>query len=201
VPRPPRRTQATATDENAALLAALTAFVAADKTLSTPITWVTDDRGNLRFSRPLDIDGVTEESLLLFGQATHARPGMDVTLGLMWADVTGRGGHFDRLDWRPKHSHSNRGLGPPELRHIVQEGSHHHRLADNASLRMGLAQAIRENLPLAVPLDSDPDWPGFLAEAAARWRIHDLVNTPAPPWQYELVPLGAPRRRGSRPKG
>jgi hypothetical protein len=76
-------------------------------------------------------------------------------------------------------------------------GTHHHRLADNARLAMGLTQAMRENLPVAVPVEPDPDWPGFLAEAARRWRINDLVTTPAPPWQYAL-PLTFPTGKGGR---
>jgi hypothetical protein len=201
MPRPPHRKQAAATGHDAVLLTALTNFLAANKALAMPVTWVTDDRGNFRFSRPLDVDGVTEESLLLFGRAVPTLPGRAVTLGLSWVDATGAGGHFDRLDWRPMDDHNNRGHGPPALRHVPQAGSHHHRLADNGSLAMGLAQAIRENLPVAVPLDPDPDWPGFLAEAASRWRIHDLVTAPTPPWQYELPLPGASRRSGQRPKG
>ena len=66
---------------------------------------------------------------------------------------------------------------------------------------MGLTQAMRENLPVAVPVEPDPDWPAS-AEAAHRWRINDLVTTPAPPWQYALrltFPTG--KGGGRRRKG
>jgi hypothetical protein len=192
--RSPRGKSTSTPDDDAALFAALGALLAAEKTLSSPIAWVEDEPGNLRFNRALDIDGVTEASFILFGRAVASLPDRHVVLGLRWADAMGRGGHFDRLDWKPMDAHNNKGLGPPEFRHVVVEGTHHHRLADNAALAMGLAQAMRENLPVAVPVEPEPDWPDFLAEAARRWRIHDLVNTPVPPWQYDLLTLPSGNR-------
>jgi hypothetical protein len=122
--RTPRNRDANTAAVDATLTAALGAFLVADKTLSAPIDWLPDDNGDLRFTRALDIDGVTQESLLLFGRAIAGLPHRQVTLGLRWTDATGRGGHFDRLDWKPMDAHTNKGLGPPELRHILIEGTH-----------------------------------------------------------------------------
>lgn len=195
--RSPGVKNATSPDDDAALFVALGALLRAEKTLSSPIAWVEDGPGNLRFNRTLDIDGVTEASFILFGRAVAVLPDRHVVLGLRWVDATGRGGHFDRFDWNPMDAHNNKGLGPPEFRHVVVEGTHHHRLADNAALTMGLAQAMRENLPVAVPVEPEPGWQDFLAAATQSWHIHDLVNTPVPPWQYDLLTF--PGARGCRP--
>lgn len=181
------RSRKPATDTNdAAVEAALAAFLAAEKAPSAPIAWEQDDR-NLRFAVALKIDGVTEAGMVLFGRASLALPERNVTLGLSWDDPEGRGGNFDRLDWRPLGAHTNKGLGPPENRFTLIEGTHHHPLADNAALEMGLLRAIRENLPVALPVAPEPaDWPAFLALAAQRWNFHDVVPVPLPPWQYDL---------------
>lgn len=130
--------------------------------------------------------------MLLFGPAVSPPPDRNVTLGLSWDDPTGRGSSFDRLDWRPLDAHTNRGLGPPRHRLAVIEGSHHHPLAENAVLPMGLLRTIAENLPVALPINPDPpDWPAFLAVAEQRWNLHGLRSAPLPPWQYDLgLPIG-----------
>lgn len=185
--RSPHREAASAQGGDGVLFAALHTLLVASKTLSSPIAWVEDDQGDFRFSRPLEIEGVTEAGFVLFGRAVTSLPGEDVTLGLRWLDIRAGGGHFDRLDWRPKHRHNNKGHGPPEFRHMVIDGTHHHRLADNAALPIGLAQAMRDNLPIAVPLEPEQDWPMFLAVAAQRWNLPALIHTPEPPWHNDLL--------------
>jgi hypothetical protein len=194
--RPPR-VKPDLTNEDATLLAALTTFLAAKKALSAPVHW-TDTEGDLRFTATLEIGGLTEEALLLFGRATASMPDAAVTLGLRWTGAPGRYSHFDRLDWRPIHVHNNKGMGPIDLKFRLIEGTHHHRLSQNAALEMGLLKAMAENLPIAEPVLSEPvSWEAFLAIAAQRWRIHDLVTAPYPPWQYGLLPLtGGEARRG-----
>jgi len=195
----PLRPRRGTTEDSATLLATLTALLTAEKTLAAPIAWVDDD-GDLRFTASLDIDGVTEPRLTLFGRATTALPDRKVTLGLRWQDETGRGGNFERLEWRPIKAHINRANAPPDLRLRVIEGSHHHPLALNAALDIGLIQAIQENLPVAEPLTPQPqDWPALLRVAAALWRISELVHVPIPPWQYGLLPLTTDPPQGGRP--
>jgi hypothetical protein len=70
-------------------------------------------------------------------------------------------------------------MGPVDPRFRLIEGTHHHRLGQSAALEMGLLKAMAENLPIAEPVRPEPiRWEAFLAVAAKRWRIHDLVNTP-----------------------
>lgn len=181
------RSRKPATDANdTAIAAALAAFLAAEKAPSGPIQWEPDGR-NLRFAVALEIEGVTEAGLLLFGRASLGLPERNVTLGLSWTDPQGRGGNFDRLDWRPLGAHMNKGLGPEAHRFALIEGTHHHPLTENAALPIGVLRAIGENLPVALPVVPEPaDWPAFLALAAQRWRFHDVVPVPLPPWQYDL---------------
>ncbi len=183
------------------MLAALAAFLAADKMLNTSVRW-TDTDGDLRFTATLEIGGITEEALLLFGRATASMPDAAVTLGLRWTGTPGRYSHFDRIDWRPVHVHNNKGMGPVNLRFRLIEGTHHHPLGQNAALEIGLLKAMAENLPIAEPVLPEPiSWEAFLAIAARRWRIHDLFNTPYPPWQYGLLPLTGGEARGGRHRG
>ncbi|MEO9213808.1 MAG: hypothetical protein ABI242_11760 [Caulobacteraceae bacterium] len=61
---------------------------------------------------------------------------------------------------------------------------------------------MADNLPVATPVLPEPaNWEAFLAVAAERWRIHDLVNTPYPPWQYGLLPLTGGEARTGRRRG
>lgn len=179
----------------------LAGFLAADKVLSAPVTW-TNTEVDLRFSAALDIDGVTEEGLLLFGRASAALIDREVTLGLRWTSAPGRFDHFDRFNWRPMDAHNNKGLGPPELRFRPFEGTHRHPLDLNAALPIGLTQAMAENLPVGVPILPEPvSWEAFLGVAAEQWSIRDLVTIPIPSWQYGLLPLTGGERRGSRGRG
>jgi hypothetical protein len=177
---------------DSALAAKLSNFLATEKALSGLIDWKPDGR-NLRFAVALEIDGITEAGLLLFGRASLTLRDRNVTLGLSWDDPTGQGGNFDRLDWLPLAAHSNKGLGPLDHRFSLIEGTHHHSLRDNSALTMGIRRAIQENLPVATPIEPDPaDGSAFLALAAQRWSLHELVHTPLPPWQYDLaLPAGA----------
>ncbi|MGH7057227.1 MAG: hypothetical protein ACREFZ_04995, partial [Acetobacteraceae bacterium] len=95
----PRSRRTTTEPNEAAVAAALEAFLAAEKSVSSPIHWRLDGR-SLRFAVTLDIEGVTEAGMLLFGRASISLPERNVTLGLSRNEPMGRGGNFDRLDWR-----------------------------------------------------------------------------------------------------
>ena len=173
--------------EETAIVERLSEFLGELKTLSGPVGWEFDGR-NLRFTVTLEVDAVTEPGMVLFGRASLRLPDRHVTSGLTWIDPTGRGGNFDRLDWRPTDIHNNKGFGPLEHRFVLLKDTHHHRLADNAELPIGLLQAIRDGLPVAQPVVPDPPhWAELLALAANRWRVAGLLNIPEPPWQYDLV--------------
>jgi hypothetical protein len=107
-------------------------------------------------------------------------------LALNWLDPSGgRGGNFERVEWRPTTGHLNKAR-PLSVEFI--EGSHLHPLALNATLHMGLLAAIRSNLPAAERLPNEPpDWAGLVQDAALRWHIVGLVAAEAPLWQTPLL--------------
>lgn len=172
---------------DAALLARLSTFLAAEKTLSLPIAWVGHGENGFRFTRTLDLAGVTAQGLTLFGSAVVSLPNREVTLGLRWQDGAGRGGNFERFDWRPIRPHVNRAAGPTHLRLLLIDGSHRHSLAHNSRLEMGLIAAMRLNLPVAEAMHPDPlGWRALMEVAEASWRIQGLGDTPEPPWEADL---------------
>lgn len=192
IPQPP---SVLSSDEQ--LMKALCRVVSERKGIVGPLQWVSDGARNLRFARTLELNGVTQEGLILFGRASEMLPDRHVTLGLRYDIDSETGGHFERLDWRPIDAHNNKALGPPEWRFVILDGSHHHSLRQNASLDIGLSLAMRRNLPVAVPLSPDPDWDGFVADAARLWNIPDILYLPQPPWQSELELLFPSNGRSS----
>lgn len=178
-------------------------FFAPEKTIQPVLGWDRDGP-NLRFEAAVDIEGVTEEGLFLFGRARLSNVDRDVTLGFKWADARNRGGCFERIDWLPMGAHQNKGIGPIELRFVLQECTHIHQFKENAALRMGITKAIRENLPVALPIDPEPgNWASFLTLAASTWNMPSLPGMiPKPEWQLGLVPPTGgekpPRMKGSK---
>lgn len=177
-----------AADPDEVLLRELRDFLAAPKTLAAPIRWAPDPP-HLVFTVPLDIEGVTQQGYLLRARTLLALPDCDISLQLTRSPPLRRN-NFVRLDWRPTQPHTNPRLSEPTLDLLHIAGSHHHALDTNAATRAGLQAAMQANLPVAVPLDAEPrDWQALAALAARLWRIIDLGDAPAPPWQSDLAAL------------
>ena len=176
--------------QDADLLAALLGFLAAPKALAGPIRWISDPP-DLVFVVALDIEGVTERGFQLRGRASASLPGEHISLQLVRTTLGRKGQNFERLDWRPISAHTNKRLpDAPALSFLHLPGSHHHRLAENAGHPWGLHAAMRDNLPIAVPLPEEPaDWPGLARLAGRLWAIAGLSDAPQPPWQDVLRPL------------
>ena len=159
----------------------------ATKTLSDlHAGWVERDSDNLVFVSPLDIDAVTVQGLRLRITARSSLPDEAVTAQIEYHGLRGRYGPLCRLEWRPITGHSNKGIGPPEFRHRLLTGSHHHSFGLNWQYA---ASAVRRgNLPVAVPVNPDPpDYRAALALAATEFRIGDLGSIPVPPWQPKIL--------------
>jgi hypothetical protein len=183
---------------DAALLGDLSAFLAAEKAPSVSIQWV-EDGGYLRFTATLDVGEVTEDRARLMGRAHASMPDRSVSLTFTWQGAAGRPQPFERFEWRPHDRHTNKPIVPKPHRHRSIETTHRHPLALNARVAGGLAAAMAENLPAAEALAPEPpDWTAFTATAAVAWRIPALVHLPAPPWQYDLLPLATSAERGGR---
>src|SRR5258708_30487364 len=105
----------------------LPTYLRAIKTLARAVEWVEAENGKLWLAVPLDIDGATIEGLQLRGRAIKDLPNEEVTLLLECSDPIRRDRAMDRIDWRPLHTHNNRGKGPQELRHMMIKAGISHR--------------------------------------------------------------------------
>lgn len=159
-------------------------FVVEAKTLSVPVSWITEGR-NFRFQVPLDIDGITEPGLTLIGRASTAVADRHVSLNLAYRTPEGAGGTFERLDWRPIDPHNNKGDARADLAWTQISGTHHHPWALNEHLRM---EEALDDLPVAEPVQPEPTtWTELLRVAARIWKIDGLQDLPLPPWEPSLL--------------
>jgi len=157
----------------------------AEKRLVRDLTWKGEGRGLVARS-PLAIGSTTIEGLELMVRATTPLPDRDVRFMLRLSKSPSDIHLLERVCWRPKKPHNNKGLGPEEYRYVVQEGSHVHDMFlnwDEETDKMNEA-----NLPVAVPALID----GFSVEAAfefalARFNIDpEGFNFEPPPWERGL---------------
>lgn len=171
-----------------ALCKHLLEVIQAPKAFSIPPSWE-EDQEKYRFSISLDREGVTLGGITLFGRATKARPDQDITIGLRCRTDMGRQRNFDRGDWRPMSGHNNRNQGPKELRLIEIRGTHRHPLSENAGLECGIQIALRENLPIALPMPEEADsWECFTRLLGEAWNLPDLAGLAMPPVNMSLWP-------------
>lgn len=156
-----------------------------DKSLAGVVIWDATTGFTDGFEVPLELDGVTIAGLRLRGKASRIAPDEDYMLQLEYCPGRKRGGPLDRIDWRPFHTHENKGRGPALYRFMRIEGSHHHQFELNwhePERRM-----LTGNLPVAVPLTPQINTPRELFEFAEDWfRIAGLRRCPLPRWQGTL---------------
>lgn len=159
----------------------LPALVVADKVLGSVPTWVERGPDGLDFTVPLEADDVVIEGLSLRGRVHKSLPDRDVIFQIEFHGAQIIGGPICRIEWRPLSAHNNKGLGPKELRHILQTGSHHHVFDLNWNhSREGV---LRGELPIAVPLGEDPrNFRELLALVGKEFRINKIQQITVPPW-------------------
>lgn len=134
----------------------------------------------------LDVDGVTIEGMLFRATAMKDRPEAALTFQLEYRLPPRRDDAIERIDWRPLHTHTNNGRGPPEHRYTIQHGSHHHPFHLNWLPEENRMRTT--NLPIAVPIVPDiPDFPSLLEFGRKCLRIGNLMALPAPPWEGRLL--------------
>lgn len=161
-------------------------LVTAGKTLVTAPSWVERGPDGLEFLASMEIDGVVVEGLSLRGRARKSLPDREVVFQLEYRHAQIIGGPVCRIEWRPLSAHCNKALGPKELRHIVQEGSHHHRFDLNWQLSNDAV--LRGDLPIAVPINDDPkSFRALLAIVGKEFRIKRIQLITVPPWQPTML--------------
>ncbi len=166
----------------------LPTLIAATKTLATTPEWLElDDQFN--FTVPLDISSVTQIGLRLRGKCNRDYPDENVTFQIEY-QFSGMSKlvPVTRIDWRPKQPHQNKNIGPVEWQLRRFHVSHIHPFQENYDWMIGngqpLADSIKSNLPIAIPLATDPNGVAALvALMGSVFNINGVGAIPAPPWQ------------------
>jgi hypothetical protein len=165
----------------------LPALVAADKELAGEPAW-RPGRGpdDLEMSVPLEIEGIVIEGLTLRGRVLKSLPDREVAFQLEYHGPRIIGGPICRIDWKPLGTHSNRGVGPKDLRHVLQKWSHHHRFDLNwARSEEGV---LRGEIPIAVPLETDPkNFRDLLGVVGKEFKIARIQVIGIPPWEPAML--------------
>jgi len=154
-----------------------------------PLEWKPEsNRGNfLRLNAAISIDGVLQEGLNFYGRTTIDTPDRNVTLGMAFTSLSGRGVQLYRAEWRPISGHNNRGFGPQDLQHVEQTSSHCHDLVRNKELG-GDIWRVR-GLPLALPIQPEPQtFSAFLEFVGETLNLLNVSSVPEPPWTLESQP-------------
>jgi hypothetical protein len=165
----------------------LPSLIATVKTSASTPKWVEID-SQFNFVVALDVDSITQMGLRLRGKCLRDYADQNLTFQIEY--------HFGgvpkpspvvRIDWRPLRPHQNTNVGPAEWRLVRFHRSHIHPFQDNHDWMIGnglpLADNIKENLPIAVPLVSDPDDVAAVVALMGReFHITGVESIPAPPW-------------------
>ena len=166
--------------------ATLPSLVQGEKTITAVPAWVERGPDGLEFTSPLEIDGVVLEALTLRGRARKSLADREVIFQLEYHHAQIIGGAVCRIEWRPLSAHSNKGLGPRSLRHIIQVGSHHHRF--DLNWQHSQDSVLRGDLPIAVPINDDPEnFRALLAVVGKEFRIRRIQSITVPPWEPSML--------------
>lgn len=158
----------------------------ANKQLAAAAKWtVADERGATRLTVALECNDPDLTGIELCLRTNANTPDRDVsaTLVVSLADHDWR---IERIDWRPRQPHTNRG-GPAELMGLTVDTSIH---PFEENITCGLAEMQAKNLKLAIPLTPEPKtFDELLDIVRARFHIVDKPSIPDPPWSPNLFPL------------
>jgi hypothetical protein len=161
-------------------------LVAARKSLSSVPSWVEYDPDGLQLRVPLEVDGVVIEGLTLRGRVRKQLENREAVFQLEYHHAQIIGGPVARIEWNPLSVHNNKGLGPKPFRHILQDGSHHHRFDLNWA-RSNEA-VLRGELPIAVPLNPNPkNFRDLLGVVEKEFRIDAIQQIGIPPWEPTML--------------
>jgi hypothetical protein len=160
-----------------------------DKALSSEPEWKVQSRKEFaRLVSPLEVNRVTLEGLHFTASAHIPSPERAVAFQIEYfpAKKPPPGGPMARLEWKPRSPHNNKGIGPKELRHIMQRGTHFHSfemnwLHDPLQVRKGM-------LPISVPVEHEMEtFQETLAFVEELFRINGVSKLPPPPWTQSLL--------------
>ncbi len=127
-------------------------IISSRKVLAQRPAWKARNDEWLFATAAIKIEDIVIEGLKLRMTALRKRPDESVTFQLEYHPNKGaKGGALTRIEWRPLKPHNNKGIGPKELQHVSQTGTHHHPFDLNWAHS---PNAVRKgDLPIAVPID------------------------------------------------
>ncbi len=163
----------------------LASLVAAKKLLVDVPVWGERGADGLEFSSPLEIEGVIVEGLTLRGRARKPLADKEVAFQLEYHHAQIIGGAVCRIEWRPLNPHSNKGLGPKNLQHIIQTSTHHH--CFDLNWKLSQDAVLQGNLPIAVPLQDPGNFRALLAVVGKEFRINNIQLVAPPPWEPRML--------------
>lgn len=152
------------------------------------LRWVEEQNGMLRLLATLEDElGIIVEGLALRGRAFKYRPDQDVMLQVEFPHDRQRTDNaIERIEWNSSRTHNNKGRGPQELRHVIQQGTHLHSF--NLNWLEAEQRMRKHNLPLAMPIsESIQGFTELLEFTAKRFRISNLTDLPHPPQERPLL--------------
>lgn len=155
----------------------------ADKNAGEPTGWRSGSHpDSLTMMVPLHVQANTIGTAWLSFRASQRSPDMDSSISLIMT-IQGRDLRAWRMDWRPRHPHTNM-CGPKELRGLTSHTGVHD-FACNA--KFGLLRMQAEDLPLCIPVTDDPhDFDAFVRYAFRMLRISQTEPILGPPWSATL---------------
>jgi hypothetical protein len=158
----------------------------AEKKLVRGFTWSADGR-DLRTSAPLSIGEVVVEGLEVHIRTTKPLADRDVHFMLLVSHGPNSKQLLERVCWRPKTPHNNKGRGPSKYRHKILDKSHVHDMFLNWDPVSD--QMISQDLNIALPIDIDSCSVHEAFEISMRrfnvsWS--GITFTP-PPWERDLL--------------
>lgn len=164
-------------------------LILAPKAIPYAAEWSRPDQddGYIRYHTSLDLEGVTEAGLTLFGGTYVHHPDRHISFELA---VEGHGGNrrirLARIDWksiRDGHSNSPRCPGPWAGKRVPE--THFHRFELNwseAEQRMK-----RGKLPCAEPIDEPiQTFEDLRVYVGIMFNINNINVVPRPDWVYDL---------------
>jgi len=130
---------------------------------------------------PLDVDYITKEGFYLYGACAVDEPEKNVSFSLLYKPVSGLSGPIARIDWLPFHDHGNKGRITGPWSWATVKGTHIHSYDLNS--RYGWDRMVKENLPIALPVDAElRDFNGLLEYVGQTWNISGIRAIPTPEW-------------------
>jgi hypothetical protein len=176
-------------------IADLEQVLRSSKRLEGTLAWKPQHRGaearsrgaRLRLVAALSIGDVVLEGVSFLATAPSFEPDRAVAMQLMVKRL-GKERPFCRIDWRGA-PHTNRNQPQSSLNLRAFDGTHIHRLTDNAFLGWPGIVATREDLPVADATPPLEDFRKLITYVAIEFAIENADQIREPPWEPLLSDL------------